>query len=238
MPVDFIVLGAALLTGLLGGAHCTLMCGGIATSLSAKTQANPFAHALAMNLGRIGSYTLAGVLAGLIGSVFVGMVRVPNLPIMLRSVMGLLLMLIALRMLFPRQLAFTNVGNSALWRLLSGIKDRLPQSGYPQSFATGALWGWLPCGLSTSVLIAAWFEASALHSGLMMLAFGLGTLPLMTAISWSGSQFSALFRKKGLKTGIAAMIFLAGLLTALAPLLMRSAGAHAWLEALGCRSVV
>lgn len=238
MPVDFIVLGAALLTGLLGGAHCTLMCGGIATSLSAKNQANPFAHALAMNLGRIGSYTLAGVLAGLIGSVFVGMVRVPNLPIMLRSVMGLLLMLIALRMLFPRQLAFTNVGNSALWRLLSGIKDRLPQSGYPQSFATGALWGWLPCGLSTSVLIAAWFEASALHSGLMMLAFGLGTLPLMIAISWSGSQFSALFRKKGLKTGIAAMIFLAGLLTAMAPLLMRSAGAHAWLEALGCRSVV
>ena len=237
MPVDFIVLGAALLTGLLGGAHCTLMCGGIATSLSAKTQANPFTHALAMNLGRVGSYTLAGVLAGLIGSLFVGMVRLPDLPIILRSVMGLLLMLIALRMLFPRQLAFTNVGNSALWRLLSGIKERLPQSGYPQSFATGALWGWLPCGLSTSVLIAAWFEASALHSGLMMLAFGLGTLPLMTAISYSGAQFSALFRKKGLKTGIAALIFLAGLLTALAPLLMRSDSAHVWLQALGCRSV-
>ena len=60
------------------------------------------------------------------------------------------------------------------------------------------------------MLIAAWFEASPLHSMLMMLAFGLGTLPLMTAISWSGSQFSALFRQKGLKTGIAAMIFLAG----------------------------
>ena len=34
MPVDLMVLGAALLTGLLGGAHCAAMCGGIATGLS------------------------------------------------------------------------------------------------------------------------------------------------------------------------------------------------------------
>jgi hypothetical protein len=238
MPVDFIVIGAAWLTGLLGGAHCTLMCGGIATSLSARNQSHPLAHAVAMNIGRIGSYTVAGALAGLIGSAFVGVVRIPELPLILRSVMGLLLMLIALRLLFPRQLAFTAIGNSTPWRLLSGIKDKLPQSGYPQSFATGALWGWLPCGLSTSVLIAAWFEASALHSGLMMLAFGLGTLPLMTAISYSGSQFAALFRKKGLRNGFVALIFLAGLLTAAAPLLMRSPGAHAVLEALGCRSLI
>ena len=238
MPVDFIVLGAALLTGLLGGAHCTLMCGGLATSLSAKNQANPFAHAMAMNLGRIGSYTVAGVLAGLIGSAFVGLVRIPNLPVMLRSVMGLVLMLIALRMLFPRQLAFTRVGNSAVWRLLSGIKGRLPQSGYPQSLATGALWGWLPCGLSTSVLIAAWFEASPLHSGLMMLAFGLGTLPLMTAISYSGARFQNLLGHRGLRTGLAVTVFVAGALTAAAPWLMHAPGMHGVLAALGCRSLI
>ena len=34
MPVDLLVLGAALLTGLLGGAHCVAMCGGIATGIS------------------------------------------------------------------------------------------------------------------------------------------------------------------------------------------------------------
>ena len=59
-------------------------------------------------------------------------------------------------------------------------------------------------------------SGSAGEGALILAAFGLGTLPLMTAISYSGSQFSALFRKKGLKTGIAALIFLAGLLTYLA----------------------
>ena len=57
------LIAAGLLMGVASTPHCALMCGGIATSLSAKTQTNPFAHALAMNLGRIGSYTLAGVLA-------------------------------------------------------------------------------------------------------------------------------------------------------------------------------
>ena len=72
----------------------------------------------------------------------------------------------------------------------------------------------------------------------MMLAFGLGTLPLMTAISYSGSQFARFFQNKSLRNGFAAMIFLAGLLTALATLLMHSGKANAVLQALGCRSLV
>lgn len=238
MPIDFIVLTAAFLSGLLGGAHCTVMCGGIATSLNASHQNSPLLHALSLNTGRITSYTVAGLLAGLIGSAFIGIVRLPSLPIILRSVMGLLLMLVALRMVFPRQFAFANIGHPGVWRLISGLKSKLPASGLLNSFAMGALWGWLPCGLSTSILLAAWFEASPLHSGLMMLAFGLGTLPLMTAISYSGSQFARFFQNKSLRNGFAAMIFLAGLLTALAPLLMHSGTANAVLQALGCRSLV
>ena len=238
MPIDFLVLSAAFLSGLLGGAHCTVMCGGIATSLSIKNQQHPFAHALSLNTGRIFSYTLAGLLAGVIGALFVGFARTPVLPIFLRSIMGMMLMLIALRMVFPKQFAFATLSNSAIWRLISGLKSKLPQTGLFSSFAMGALWGWLPCGLSTSVLFAAWLEASPLHSSLMMLAFGLGTLPLMTSISYSGSQFARFFQDKRLKNSFAALIFLAGLLTALAPLLLRSATAHSWLQALGCRSII
>jgi sulfite exporter TauE/SafE len=238
MPSDFIVLTAAFLSGLLGGVHCTAMCGGIATSLNAQAQQQPLRHAIVLNTGRIFSYTFAGLLAGLIGSTFIGLVRIANLPIILRSIMGLLLMFIALRMFFPKQFAFTQIGNSSLWRALSPLKTIIPKSGYANSFGKGVLWGWLPCGLSTSMLIAAWFEASPLHSSLMMLAFGLGTLPLMTSISYSGAHFAKLLSNNKIRVSAAALIFLAGLLTALAPWLMQSQGAQEILQALGCRSII
>jgi sulfite exporter TauE/SafE len=51
-----------------------------------------------------------------------------------------------------------------------------------QAFALGGLWGWLPCGLVYSVLIAAIATGNAIHGGLLMLAFGLGTLPTLLAM--------------------------------------------------------
>ena len=65
MPVDLMVLGAALLTGLLGGVHCAAMCGGIATGLSAGSRG--WWAALQPNLGRVGGYALAGAIVGGLG---------------------------------------------------------------------------------------------------------------------------------------------------------------------------
>ena len=238
MPIDLLVLSSALLTGLLGGAHCALMCGGIASTLNSQSRNRALPHALVLNIGRIGSYTVAGILAGGIGSLFVSALRWPLLPILLRSIMGLVLMAIALRIIFPRQFAFGTPGNTRIWHMLSGIKSKLPQTGLLHSLTLGAIWGWLPCGLSGSMLLAAWFEADAVHSGLLMLAFGLGTLPLMTIISYSGAHFARLLNRKGLRYGFAGFIFLAGLLTALAPWLAKSSHVHAVLEVLGCRSLI
>ena len=41
MPLDWLVAGRALLSGLLGGVHCAAMCGGIATGFSALAAARP-----------------------------------------------------------------------------------------------------------------------------------------------------------------------------------------------------
>ena len=46
MPVDLLTLGAALLTGLLGGVHCVAMCGGIATGLAATSAKQGLGNAL------------------------------------------------------------------------------------------------------------------------------------------------------------------------------------------------
>lgn len=102
----------------------------------------------------------------------------------------------------------------------------------------GLFWGWLPCGLSTTLLLAAWLEASAWHGALLMLAFGLGTLPLMTGLSWSGAHFARRLAQPHWRYLAAALIASAGTLTLAAPWLARSATAHAWLLALGCRALV
>lgn len=77
MPVDLMVLGAALLTGLLGGAHCAAMCGGIATGLSVGSRG--WWAAVQPNLGRVAGYVLAGAIVGGIGGGLLGIARVPAL---------------------------------------------------------------------------------------------------------------------------------------------------------------
>ncbi len=62
-----LVLVSVFVAGLLGGTHCAGMCGGIVSALSLsgpQEQRSTFGRLLAYNLGRVGSYTAAGVLAG------------------------------------------------------------------------------------------------------------------------------------------------------------------------------
>jgi hypothetical protein len=58
----------------------------------------------------------------------------------------------------------------------------LPVNTVPRALGLGALWGWLPCGLVYSVLIAALASGSAARGALIMLVFGLGTLPNLLVI--------------------------------------------------------
>ena len=43
----------------------------------------------------------------------------------------------------------------------------------------GAVWGWIPCGLVYATLLSAMSAGGALTGALVMLAFGIGTLPAM-----------------------------------------------------------
>ena len=63
-------LMSAFLVGLLGGSHCVGMCGGIvgAVSMHLPQSKSKVPFLLAYNTGRVLSYTLAGVIAGLVGA--------------------------------------------------------------------------------------------------------------------------------------------------------------------------
>ncbi len=59
--------------------------------------------------------------------------------------------------------------------------------------ALGLLWGFLPCGLVYSALALSAASGSALAGGATMLAFGLGTLPAMLAVTLAGTAFTRRF---------------------------------------------
>lgn len=243
MPIDVLALSAAFLSGLLGGVHCVAMCGGIAVGAAASMRAQgrgpALRAALALNLGRVGGYALGGALAGGFGALIVQAAQAPWLVVGLRSAVGAVLVLAALRLLDRKgRLAFLGRSGDALWRRLAPLTRRLlPATTLPRRLALGALWGWLPCGLSSTLLLAAWFSASALHGALIMAAFGIGTLAVMVPVTWSGASFARRLAQPGMRYPAAALILVAGVLTLAGPWLADVPAMHALLEALGCRSL-
>ncbi len=169
---------ALFLVGLLGGAHCVGMCGGIVGALSLGAPGRWRLH-LAYNIGRIASYAVAGAVVGTLGAASLGFDG--QVPVRLALYLLANLMLVALGLYLlgvTRALAFTERAGQHLWRRLQPLTRRfLPARSVAQAFPLGLLWGWLPCGLVYSALASALTAGSAGRGALLMLAFGLGTLP-------------------------------------------------------------
>lgn len=169
---------ALFIVGLLGAGHCAGMCGGVvgALSLQATAGSPPFAIHLAYNLGRIASYAIAGLLVGAFGQLVGDLLPLQRGLYLLAS-----LMLVAMGMYLlglTRSLAWIERAGQTLWRRIQPLTRRfLPVRGVAQALPLGVLWGWLPCGLVYSALTTALASGSTAQGGLLMLAFGLGTLP-------------------------------------------------------------
>jgi hypothetical protein len=70
-----------------------------------------------------------------------------------------------------------------------------------------------------------------------MLAFGIGTLPVMVPLTWSGARLGQWLQRSALRTTAGLIVLLAGVLTLAAPWLTRVPAVHAVLTSLGCRSL-
>ena len=236
MPIDWLTLGAALLSGVLGGAHCAAMCGGIATGFSAAGGRTSWIAALEPNAGRVLGYTLAGAIAGGLGHGIVDLARLDWLAIGVRAAVGVVLVIVALRLHDTRgRLGFLPRPGAGVWRWLRPLQRRLLPADTPaKRIGLGMLWGWMPCGLSTTLLAAAWLQADARNGALTMAAFGLGTLPLMLPLTWSGARLGQRLQRRGWRHAAAVLVLLAGVLTIASPWLMQVPAVHGWLAALGC----
>ena len=177
---------AAFLVGLLGGGHCVGMCGGIvgAVTVSLPGSKPKLSFLLGYNSGRILSYTLAGVLAGAVGASSFFLDHVLPVEKILYGLASFMLVLLGLYLagIWHGVTYLERLGGSAWKKLQPYTKRFLPIQTLRQAFAVGTLWGWLPCGLVYSVLIAALATGSPIKGGALMLAFGLGTLPALLAM--------------------------------------------------------
>ena len=233
MPIDWLTLGAAAIAGLLGGAHCAAMCGGIATGFQALASRPGWTSALQTNLGRVGGYVLAGAIAGGLGQGIVQAARLDWLATGARMLVGMVLVVAALRL--SGRATWLKPANLGAWTLLRPLQRRLlPVDSAPKRLAAGMLWGWLPCGLSTTMLAAAWLQASARNGALTMAAFGLATLPVMLPLTWSGARLGRWLHDPRRRGAGVALLLLAGLVTLASPWLMHAPGMPALLAALGC----
>lgn len=191
-------LTAAFLVGLLGGGHCVGMCGGIvgAVTMTLPGSKPKWPFLLSYNLGRIGSYTLAGVVAGGVGASSFFLEQVLPIEKMLYALASLMLVLLGLYLAgIWRVLTRLEAVGGKLWQHIQPYSRRLlPARTIAQSLLLGTLWGWLPCGLVYSVLVAAIATANPLQGGLLMLAFGLGTLPTLLAMGMAAVRLKSLLQ--------------------------------------------
>lgn len=79
-----------------------------------------------------------------------------------------------------------------LWRYLRPVGLRLiPARSAGQAFGLGMVWGWLPCGLVYTALAWALASGTAAGGAVLMLGFGLGTLPALLTMGMAGSWMLA-----------------------------------------------
>ncbi|WP_153146090.1 sulfite exporter TauE/SafE family protein [Dechloromonas sp. H13] len=191
---------ALFLVGLLGGTHCVGMCGGIVGALSLGAPARWSMH-LAYNAGRIASYAAAGALAGALGAASLALDGQAPVRIGLYLLANLMLVALGLYLLgVTRALAFTERAGQHLWRVIQPLTRRfLPARTVGQAFPLGLLWGWLPCGLVYSALATALSAGAPGRGALLMLAFGLGTLPNLLLAGILLARLNAFVRRPAVR---------------------------------------
>lgn len=213
----------AFLLGLFSTVHCIAMCGSVigALTLSLPTeiresQRRMLPFVFNYNMGRVLSYGVAGVLVGLLSSPLSQL----NAHWVLRilSVIVMIAMGLYLAGWFPKFARAEKLG-APVWRLLQPIGQKLlPVRSFSQAFLLGMVWGWLPCGLVYAALAVATTAADPVKGGLVMLAFGAGTLPAVMGAGLFTGMLASLAHSRQLRHIAGILIILMALATLLWPL--------------------
>jgi hypothetical protein len=217
-------LTAAFLVGLLGGTHCLGMCGGIVGALSSglsgtvrESRWRYLLAQLAYNAGRIGSYTLAGLLLGAMAGQAGKVGLLEGMPVG-RYLAGTIMILFGIYLAgWWHTLLFLEKAGARLWKHIEPLGRRwLPVRHGGEAFLLGLVWGWLPCGMVYAALAMALAAGSAAGGAATMLAFGLGTLPTLLTIGLVYNALRRFLQDPRVRAGAGILVILLGLMLLLA----------------------
>jgi sulfite exporter TauE/SafE len=243
LVIEAPALLTAFLVGLLGSGHCFGMCGGIAAGLGSLSSVNKdgvdgkphIRAAVLFNAGRILSYAGIGLISAWMLANLGHALNIPQWSMFLRLLTAVMIFLIGLQFLFNwHLLGRVERAGAKLWKLVLPLAIRASSlPGGVGRLLMGLCWGLLPCGLVYSVVLTASAAGSPLSGAVVMLAFGLGTLPSMLGMSLAAPALSALLSDQWTRrlTG-AALILLAALSVVLMWIKMQGGHQHAGLNSL------
>jgi len=215
----------AFITGLLGGVHCIGMCGGIVGILSVSQQPHikkpsflqQLPILLAYNIGRIAGYITAGALVASLGAGLIDLTNLDHTKKILLVIAAFFMFLLGLYLagLWNALSKLETVGAS-LWKYIEPLSRRfIPVNTVQRALPLGFLWGWLPCGLVYTVLITALSAGGAVEGALLMLAFGLGTLPNLLAMGVIATRLTKWTRNPKIRLFAGLLVIIMAVLTLL-----------------------
>ena len=186
-------LVTAFTVGLFGSLHCIGMCGPIAAALPypSEKKTDLLSSILLYNGGRVLTYGFLGLLFGILGATF----HLAGFQQVISIGLGIVFLIAAL---FSFNIETTLMKWKWTNRIFFFVKSRLSiylqKKSFQSLFFIGLMNGLLPCGLVYLALAGAISSGSILGGVGWMIAFGLGTIPLMIVAGLSGSFVSLKLR--------------------------------------------
>jgi sulfite exporter TauE/SafE len=211
---------AAFTIGLLGSTHCIGMCGGIVGALTLglpetvrQSPLKLLPYLLTYNAGRLFSYSLAGLIVGVLSASAGSFFQIGKFP--LGGIIGGLFM-VALGIYIGgwlQTMAPLEKLGGHLWRKIEPFGRRfMPVKSPLQALGLGLIWGWLPCGLVYSTLALAATSGDAVKSAMLMLAFGAGTLPMLLLIGGFAERLQRFTRHKWTRYAAGVLLIVFGVM--------------------------
>ena len=169
------------------------MCGPIAMMLPVdrSNEAKKITQIITYHIGKLTAYGTLGLIFGLLGRSF----YLAGMQQQLSIIVGILMILVAV---IPERVFAKYNFSKPVYRVITKVKSSLGQQfknkSYKSLFTIGLLNGFLPCGMVYVAIFGAIAMQSVSLGVLYMLLFGIGTIPMLTAVIYISNVLSFSFR--------------------------------------------
>ena len=218
----------AFLAGLFGGVHCIGMCGGLTAAMvygvpeEKRKGHSLWPFLLSYNLGRIMTYTVLGLLLGMLGAQGGEFIEQYNGWMWMRVAAGSLMVVMGLYLAgwWSGLVQIEKLGSQLIWARVQPLtKKLLPVTTPGKAWAFGMAWGLLPCGLIYTMLVWSLAAGGWWQGAVFLLSFGAGTLPTLLTAGWLSGTTSKSFVKTSWRHAAGILVILFGAWTIISSLL-------------------